>query len=248
MGESEHSTPLEIWKIKRGIAQEKESSFVMARGTENEPKIRALYEIEFGLVDFAPATFEHPDVPHYRASLDGWNADLRRIIEIKYSGKENYELAKAGVVAPLYVGQVQYQLFVTGAVDAHFIVFNGEEIAVVHVMPDPAYWARMIPVLDSFWWHVKSGIAPPMTDRDVLELDDPDVVIQFETWKFTKLLLETAVDKEEIKKLKFADENIRAKIKALMPHPRVRCAGVLVTTVNRKSGPTLSFRVSEQAS
>lgn len=47
LGDAEFSTPLEVWKVKTKRAKEKESNYVMQRGTEKEPLVRALYALEY---------------------------------------------------------------------------------------------------------------------------------------------------------------------------------------------------------
>lgn len=228
--ESEYSTPYEVWKNKTGRAQEKESNWAMTRGSEWEDRVRALYELTHD-VDLPPAILQHPDLPWAAVSLDGYSEEQGLVLEIKYPGQEKHEQAKIGKVPRCYIGQVQYQLFVSGAKRAHYASFNGENLAVVEVLPDYAYWERMLKELTAFWKLVETDTPPPLTDRDYLETSDPKWIELCERWKQAKW-------KESKPEL----EGIRREILAQMPHPKILCSGVKIITVNRKTGKTLDIR------
>jgi putative phage-type endonuclease len=263
MGESDYDdTPRTIWKRKKGLLAEKEVNKAMQEGTDFEPRARAIYELERGYVCL-PESFQHPDIPWARASLDGFNSERQLILEIKCNGREKYAQAKAGQVPPCYRAQIQWQLFVTGAREVHFISLDPEtkaDIAVVEVKPDYAYWERMIKVASEFWVYVETNTMPPITEKDFLDLENESAVAAFSDWKRAKCLvlqyedmLDHAPDdelrkkikahlKEEIDKLEAA----REVIKTHMVHPKVRCAGVKVITVKRKNGPSLDIRLEEK--
>lgn len=221
MGESDFSTPLEIFRIKRGLATEKVTNFAMERGIETEPKIRALYELWAG-IDVPSACVEHAEHSYLRMSLDGW-AKGNRIAEFKYPGAEKHEMAKNGIVPPCYVAQIQYGLAITGEKVCDYVSYNGEEIAVVSVLPDPVYQERMLATVKAFWENVINDVAPELTDQDYLDLVEPDAVSCFETFKAKR----AAQDK-------LGTAAAKARAIKLITHPRVRCAGVRV--VKRSDG------------
>lgn len=236
MGESDFTTPREIWKQKLGLAEPQgETSWAQQRGIDAEPRIRALYELIYGF-DVPPATVEHWEHPYLRASLDGWDPERRLIVEIKYTGREKHEQAVKNEVPLCYRAQIQYQLAVTGAKEAHYVSYDGARIAVVEVSRDEEYITRMLAVVKEFWERVLNNEAPPLTDNDFVTLDGPADVELFKAWRDAK----TANDKKRM-------EQLRPELIARVPHPKVLCAGVQVLRVKRKTGDTWDIRLKESA-
>lgn len=172
MGESDWETPYQLWERKfHRIIKEDGPNWAQQRGTDAEPKIRALYELSNDM-DMPAELAVHPELPFFRASLDGWNQEASLVLEIKYPSKEKHEQAKRGEVPECYRGQVQAQLFVAGARSCDYVSFDGERIAVVRVEPDPVYRAKMIEQVSAFWQRVLTGKAPEMGPGDVRVLDE----------------------------------------------------------------------------
>lgn len=257
MGESEYDTAYSLWRVRTGRDPKKETNFAMTVGLENEAKARAMYELETG-VDCPPQLFQHRDLAWARCSLDGWIEDRQIPVEFKCMGKEKHALAVAGKIPATYVAQVQWQMFVTGAKVVHFVSLNPEgmmDIAIVPVPRDLEYWAKMIPAAEAFWNCIQTDTPPPLCDRDFKELDDEPSKAVFERWKNSKLVsmqLEEMLEKlkGEAKQNKEALEAARAEIEVLVKseHPKLRCNGVKVFTVKRKSGSTLDIRLDESDS
>lgn len=249
MGDSDFDTPLGLFRKKKGLEAEKDTNWAMTRGTENEPKVRALYELQTGF-DVPPAILIHPDLPWAIASLDGDNEQESLIAEFKYAGAETHEEARQGRIPKKYFGQVQWQLFVSGRKRAHYVSLapDGMTVEIVGVTLDPEYASRMIEKATDFYAHLETNVAPPMTERDFLNLDDEKSRDVFTRWREAKLramqieeILEKAKaqSKDQAEKL----ETARTEIQALITHPKVKCAGVKVITVQRKAGPTLDIRL-----
>ena len=218
MGESDFSTPLEIYKEKIGITKPQESNWAMMRGTENEPKVRALYELRYDK-DMPGMCAEHDEFPFFRCSFDGYNITDRKILEIKYPGKEKFDMAKAGQVPLCYRGQVQDQLFIANALDLDFCCYNGVDIAVTNVKPDISYQSRMVEVVTEFWLnHVEKKIPPALTDRDYKEVTHPHAKLLFAEWK------EIKISEPKSKEL----ERIKQELTRFLDHPRITCEGVKV--------------------
>lgn len=231
MGESDYSTPIWVYKLKKGLVKPKENNFGMQRGLDAEPRIRALYSMIHDM-DMEPALFEHPDLKFMRASLDGYNQEANVIAEFKYPGLEKHELAVSGKIPDCYRGQVQAQLFVTGAKYCQYVSFNGESIAVVKVEPDHSYWFRMIPACEEFWKCIQESTPPPLTEKDYMELNGADDRTLFYDWKRLKV---SDPDGTEMKTL-------RELIGSRMTHNKVECDGVRVIKKNTKNGVSYDFR------
>lgn len=126
MGASPYSNITTLFAQKMGRAPETVSNWAMERGQRLEPKARAKYELLYDL-EMPPMLFEHPTIPQLRASLDGCNVEKRIILEIKYVGKANHELAKQGTVPPHYEWQLDHQLMVTGFELVHYVSYFEEK-------------------------------------------------------------------------------------------------------------------------
>lgn len=171
LGESEYKSVNDIWLDKVGLAPEQEQSWAMRRGTEAEPKIRALYELHNDC-DMPADLVVHPEHEIFRASLDGFNREQGLVLEIKYPGKEKHELAKSGVVPATYYGQVQFQLYVSGANRVDYVSYDGSGIAVVPVKKDQEYIDRMLPKLFEFWECVKTKTPPEPLKEKARSVED----------------------------------------------------------------------------
>lgn len=219
MGESDFSTPLELWKEKVGLKKAQDSNWAMTRGTENEPKVRALYELRYDK-EMPAMCAEHEKVPFFRSSFDGYNTQDRKVLEIKYPGKEKFEFVRTEKkIVPCYYGQVQSQMFVADALELDFCCYNGVDIAVATTKPDLNYQALMIEVVSRFWnSYVIPRIAPPLSDRDYKEITDDRVRTLFAEFAAQKQSNAPAKQLELIKK----------EIIPFLDHPRVVCNGVKV--------------------
>lgn len=229
MGESEYATPRQLWAEKTGRVQPKETNYAMLRGQEHEARIRAMYELWYDK-SMPPALFQHPRHTYMRASLDGWNEEDRRILEIKYPGADTHAIARDEKrVPPKYYGQVQAQLLVADAKCCDYVSYDGEKIAVVTVLPDLEYVNRMIMKCWEFWQYVQHDTPPPMTDRDYHEYEAKADKELFTGWKIAKQSNDKAM-------LKLFREKI---IERIGEHKRVLCSGVRVIK-NIKGAVTIS--------
>lgn len=169
MGVSPYQTRFELWAEKTGLlARQELNPFAVAamrRGNELEPVARAKYEKEHaGGVLFPPVSGEHDDFPEIRASLDGYNVDLNKFIEIKCPGKEDQSKARKGIVPDKYAVQMQVQFAVTGAESADYVSFDGkDELIVIPVKPDKKFQGEIIQSMREFW-ELVTNKTPPKTD------------------------------------------------------------------------------------
>lgn len=165
MGASPWMTPYQLWLAKTG-RQETTVTQAMQRGTDLEPSARAAYEKETGLV-MQPLVVEAGD---YSASLDGMTLDGDLILEIKcpLRGKQSdlWSGAARGEVPEHYQIQVQHQLMVSGAANAHLWVFDGQSGLLVGIDRDEELQERIRSAWDSFTHHLEEDVAPPLSDGD----------------------------------------------------------------------------------
>lgn len=175
LGVSPWMTPYQLWEIKCGLIEKPPGNWATDRGNEMEPRARAQYELEHD-IDMPPQLVIHKDFEWLRASLDGYNAAASRVLEIKCPGKDDHKLALNGIVPHKYMPQIQHQLLVTGAREAHYYSFDGNEGVTVQVLPDMEYISKMFKALCEFWRLIQDKKAPELTDRDIVKVRDPKLI------------------------------------------------------------------------
>jgi len=164
MGENPYESALNLWRLKSGIDKKPGDNYFTRHGRYNEEAARQLYNEQYGEV-MIPHTFESIAFPWLRASLDGINFEGDLVLEIKCPIKAKvFTLAEQGIVIPYYIGQLQCQMFVTGAKRAHFFVYFGTKTATVAVEADPAYHDRMLRQAFKLWKAVLDRRADPKFD------------------------------------------------------------------------------------
>lgn len=161
MGVSPWKNIHELWEEKTGKVVKDQSNFATERGLLLEPKARAHYELLTDC-DMPPLLVQHKDYPFLRASLDGCNLGLRRILEIKCPGKADHDIAKRGEVPKKYFPQLQHQLLVTGFDRVDYFSFDGETGVLVEVYPDEEYLQVLLQAELTFWKQVEDDLPPPV--------------------------------------------------------------------------------------
>lgn len=249
MGVSPWGTKMDLYeqKISEAIEEDESNQYVKDLGNEAEPKIRSLFSL---LVadDFQVVLLEMDGFPLI-ASLDGRSTCKTKIIEIKLSGKEDFEGAQKGKVPEKYVPQIQHQLMVSKAEVCYFLSYSyaaykeskavtAEHLAIVEVKPDKEYQATLMQEELKFWQENIVPKRPPIPgDKDYKSIRG--ITKQIKRFKTLKAKAD-AID-EEI-------EALRAEIIAACEkekHPRFVCSGVRIRqesrvgNVNYKSIPEL---------
>lgn len=230
-GVSPYRTPLMVYEEKVSGGEQKPANWAQQQGIDKEPEARARYELLHG--DDMPAKlFEHSEHRFLRASLDGWNAGLRRVLEIKVPGREDHEMAKAGKVPGKYLWQVVHQMMVADALDAHYLSYYKKDAVVVRVERNAQLEAELLRVEIPFWKdHVLARVPPALSDRDFKLIRGKSAsVLSGSLRKYLRLKskMET-LDAE----LEAARKAALAEVSAL-GHPRIRCAGARLMQVTRK--------------
>lgn len=223
---SEYKTPYELWCEKTGVAENAfTGNFATERGQALEPRAREHYELETGIV-MKPVCFVHPKYEFMRASLDGYNEEQNIVLEIKCPHKSNhYELALKGEVPLQYMAQIQHQLLVTGAKVAHYYCFNGTEGALVKVEAMEGFQENLLDCAIKFWKCVETKTPPPLTERDYMCVSDVTLTELVRSWLQAKRHADQyTAEMERLKELITKD----------LPHSRVLCDGVRISTVTRK--------------
>lgn len=201
------NTPYKLWQHKLGLL-ENEMNSAMQRGKDHEEEAISWFQLKVGKCLFSQQCFEHPEHSWMRATFDAIDLDDEIAVEVKVSGRENFEIVKSGKVPEMYLPQVLYQMMVHPTKDHYFCVYCPEmkEGAYVLVEPHEAYTNEIKAACEDFWNCVVTQTAPKLTHRDFLEKEDD------ESWmnqaKFVarcKMEYEELEEKREIAKLKYEE-------------------------------------------
>lgn len=179
LGISPYRTAYNLWLEKTGKQEPEDISALphVVRGVLGEESCRMLLERE-RLKTYKPKMWNHGLKSWIGASDDGYNVDDNTILEIKCMGKSAHEAASRGVIPPHYLCQVQYNLYVSQAAYAEFISYRpeNEEMHVVQVTHDLVEQERIVAAVDHFWLnHVQKNVPPPMTEKDYVTVDRPEL-------------------------------------------------------------------------
>lgn len=174
LGVCPYKTPLMLWKEK--VAGEVEDTSaetnVFAKGHAIEAQMRGAYEFETGL-EFPPCLMEYPDWPIIRASLDGWNSDTRKGIEIKFVGADKMQLA----IPVHHITQLQHQMLVANVDEWTYIrSTDGVHYNAVKVQADKKMQMDIVSAGMKFWEQVTSKQQPEYTERDWFPDERPELV------------------------------------------------------------------------
>jgi putative phage-type endonuclease len=219
MGLSPWVTPYQLWLQKTGRAKS-EMNAAMARGTQLEPQARLAYEALTGHI-MQPLVMVAGD---YSASLDGLTFDGSLIVEIKcpYKGKVSnlWQAVEAGEIPAYYQWQIQHQLVVAGATQAHLYVFDGEAGILLEVQKFADAKERIHAAWETFWPCMTTDTPPPLTDKDKVVRED--VAWQAAAKDYLALKAEADAVAEKLDAAKVALVN-------LAKHPSETGSGVTVT-------------------
>jgi len=220
--------------------KELETNWAIEKGNCLEPIARAKYELLVGM-SMSATCCTHKDLPYMRASLDGFNTENNRGLEIKAGGATDFEITRQGIVPIKYQFQLAHQFFVSGAeqIDFFYYYLDNEsykarqydlgEYALIEVKPDLEMITKYVNKAMDFWQHVENREPPELIDRDFMNIDDDESKILSAEFNTAKERHDAAkTDLDAIK------EKIIAKAETL-GHPRVKMHNLSVVNV-RKAG------------
>lgn len=219
LGKSPWMTPYQLWLLKTGRTMTQVTP-AMQHGTDLEPAARAAYEVQTGQI-MQPLVLKDGA---YSASLDGINFDGNLLVEIKcpYTGQSSslWQEAAQGQIPGHYLVQIQHQLMVSGAVLAHFWVFDGTQGIILSVERDEDAMDAIRRGWEAFQVYLDTDSPPPLTDSDTVIREDTawrDAAFAFAAAKANSDAADTAL------------AQAREALVALAMHPKESGAGVSVT-------------------
>ena len=173
MGEVAFKTRRLLWAIKTGRARDFAGNPASRRGHALEHAARNAYERQFG-VQMEPLCLVHEKLEWMRASLDGVSFDGSTVLEIKCPlNLRDHHAAQQGRVPSHYYGQLQHQLEVSGAGEAHYWSFDGRSGRLVRIPPDRDYMKRLVDEEGEFWRRVQEDRWPELDDQELDMSSDP---------------------------------------------------------------------------
>ncbi|HKD66832.1 MAG TPA: YqaJ viral recombinase family protein [Candidatus Binataceae bacterium] len=225
MGEAPFKTARTLWSIKTGRMQEEPSGPAARRGHELEHFARRAYERQTG-IQMEPLCLVHAELEWMRASLDGLSFDGSTLVEIKCTlSLRDRALAHQGRIPSQYYAQLQHQLEVSGAQQAHYWSFHGSNGILIEIRPDREYAKRLVEAEVAFWQLVKENRWPETTSEELDLGGDPEWRYAALRYREVRLRLESAT---------FEEHRLRATLARLATARRTHGCGVEVLKSSRK--------------
>ena len=225
MGDAGFRTPRMLWSIKTGRMQEEASGLAARRGRELEQLARQAYEREVG-IQMEPLCLVHEELKWMRASLDGLSFDGSTVLEIKCPlSARDQALAKDGTIPSHYFAQLQHELEVSRAQEAHYWSFDGSAGSLIRVRPERDYLKRLLDAEAAFWRLVTENVWPEPTGDELDLSTDPKWRQVALGYREAKLRLETAAAEEQ---------KLRAMLEHLATARRTYGCGVELLRSSRK--------------
>ena len=187
-GTNPYKSAYTLWLEKTGKKEPDKENFAMKHGKEMEPVARNFF-IDLSDVAIIPSVQISKEWNVAMASLDGLTTDNKTIVEIKCPLTEKlYKLAKDGTILPMYMDQIQWQLWVTKAEKCVYFVYMDEfAFESIEVFPDIPYQKMLVEKAKEFWDRVLNDDPPTKNKTDpiyISEIDDNELA---QEWKNLKL-------------------------------------------------------------
>lgn len=217
MGVSPYASPLMVWRDKMGLPTERGPEFLFAKGHRLEEIARAQANI-FLDCEYRAMVVRNSSLEFCQVSLDGFNYDEGRQLEIKYMGEKSWKLVEdQGFVPEHYLIQVQYQLIATGFPMSDFVAINDDhQIAITEVSASPARFKQITDHAEAFYYdHMLKKQPPPPTRLDTVKVEDLGLMRALSKLQFQK----------NAKAPKKLQDKTRSEVKHLMTHCKMEYNG-----------------------
>jgi putative phage-type endonuclease len=225
MGEAGFRSPRMLWAVKTGRTPEGASGPAARRGRELERLARRAYERQSG-TQMEPLCLVHDELRWMRASLDGLSFDGSTVLEIKCPiSADTQAAAKRGHIPPEYYAQLQHQLEVSRAAEAHYWSFDGRAGTLIRVTPDREYQKRLVEAEARFWELVQKNVWPEPAGGELDLSANPKWRQLALSYRDAKLRLDAATAEEH---------KLRAILENLATARRTFGCGVEVLRSSRK--------------
>lgn len=219
MGVAYKDTPLSLYERKLNDVEIIENED-MIRGKVLEPVARDYFNLEFNC-RYEPVCIQSLEHDFAMASLDGYDPSAHpEIIEIKCPKNGVHES-----VPEYYMPQLQHQMMVSGAERVVYFSWHNGSGKPIWIDRDEEYIKTLVEKEKEFYERLLRFDPPPFTERDFVNLEDPDALIFSRAYK--------QVDKK-MKDLEKEKELLRKKILEKASHSRTRIGDIKVYKESRK--------------
>jgi putative phage-type endonuclease len=238
VGGSDIASVMEIadaYKSRRLLLEEKATGTARAvtdfqqamfdRGHKHEAEARTAFESETGF-EFKPVVLQNVDEPRFFASLDGFNAERRHILEVKSTTKEAYiTLAKHGEPPMHWYAQIQWQLFVSDSKRATLLVVDAdtENAYPVEIVRNDSFVDKAIVSANKFLEEIDQAFGKYVQNIDHIDL-----------YKIAEAKKNVAELKKKIKVYEDEINQKAAKMLEVFGARSIEGCGVKVQIVERK--------------
>jgi putative phage-type endonuclease len=225
MGETPFKTPRTLWSIKTGRIAEPPAGPAARRGHQLERCARRAYERHTG-IQMEPLCVVHQELEWMRASLDGLSFDGTTLVEVKCPlSLRDRTTAQEGRIPVQYYAQLQHQLEVSGAQQAHYWSFHGSDGILIELRPDREYARRLVEAEAAFWELVRENRWPEVADEELDLSAEPQWRQAALRYREVRLRLESAA---------FEEHRLRATLARLASARRTYGCGVEVLKSTRR--------------
>lgn len=205
-----------LWLDKLGEGREMQDNAHMQRGRDLEPVALDKYEKSFG-VKMTPLCAIHDTLSWARASFDGINLEVKKVMEIKCPGETDHNMAAKGRVPKKYIPQLQWQMLVSGFECNDYTSYYDGDLQVVPCFRDDKMIKTLLEKGEWFWNMVLSK-RPPTDGVDE---------------KTSLAFAEYAALDAQIKLLEAEKEDVKGYIKSIVSDSTV-AAGYKAQWIERK--------------
>lgn len=177
-GTSPYKTQLELWNEKNNFSSSDVLNKAMLHGIESEEKARAWLNENLCL-NLEPLCIEDNEISYIRASLDGYDKEHRVVSEIKSPVSEEIltNVREKRIVPLHWLDQIQWQIMISQPVRAFIAVwdYRYESCITIDQFALPEIHKDMRAKSKDFWRLVQCGIQPPLSDKDYIVIEDPEL-------------------------------------------------------------------------
>lgn len=213
-------TPYILWQEKCGYAQEKDNSSMQAafeHGHNSELKVIEWLEENMKL-NVKPLCIEDRDLPFMKASLDGYCEKKKMVVEIKspFTINSLNKIREHNEYPTAWYDQIQWNMGICQAEMGLLAIweYDLQRPILIEIARDELYFCEMLKQASRFWEKVEKGEAPPLTEKDYVEIEDENLLNLLEAYKSfssDKKDLENQIKDIKEKILEYGDDgNFRA--------------------------------------
>lgn len=185
MGSNPYKTPYQLWEEKCGYGKETVLNDAMKHGIRNEHKARTWLNRQNQL-NLQPLCIEDEEFSFMKASLDGYDDNLKVMAEIKcpISEKTLNRAAFQQAVHNYWYDQVLWQIMLAKPQRAFIALwdYRHETCITIEIAANKERINEMREKAKEFWHCVKLGKPPAMQKGDYKEIEDPQLALWLEEY------------------------------------------------------------------